>query len=390
MTARPTSARRRARLLAPLVALTLLGACSEGFNLDLRRSPLNEPISRRPTEPRPPADARGVISYPGYQVAVAQSGDTPAAVAARVGLSPSELASYNGLPEDVALRGGEVLALPRRVGESQSGPIQPGAIDITTLAGAAIDRAAPGQAAAADPAISGQQPIQHRVSRGETAYTIARAYDISVRALAEWNGLGPDLAVREGQILMVPVVQGATPGVQTAAAPSAGAIDAAPPGVGSQAPEPPSAAAPLPEPEPAPAPEEIARIEAATPDLSEERTDASGSARLQAPVSGSVIRPFDPGNNDGVDFAAPAGTPVAAAAEGTVAAITEDTDGVPILVLRHSGDLLTVYANIDGLAVAKGDTVSAGQPIAAVREGGALHFEVREGFEAVDPVEYLN
>lgn len=107
-------------------------------------------------------------------------------------------------------------------------------------------------------------------------------------------------------------------------------------------------------------------------------------------MSGSVIRPFDPGNNDGVDFAAPAGTPVAAAAEGTVAAITEDTDGVPILVLRHAGDLLTVYANIDGLTVAKGDTVSAGQPIAAVREGGALHFEVREGFEAVDPEGYLN
>ena len=63
---------------------------------------------------------------------------------------------------------------------------------------------------------------------------------------------------------------------------------------------------------------------------------------------------------------------------------------MPILVLRHSGDLLTVYANIDGLSVAKGDTVSAGQSIAQVRDGGSLHFEVREGFEAVDPVEYLD
>lgn len=388
MTARqpPDLSRRRTRFLAPLVALSLLGACSEGFDLDMRRSPLAEPVARRPTEARPPADARGVISYPGYQVAVAQSGDTPAAVAARVGLPASELASFNGLPEDVALRGGEVLALPRRVGESPRGPIQPGRVDITTLAGAAIDRIAPGRAAAAAPSISGRQPIQHQVARGETAYTIARAYDISVRALAEWNGLGPDLAVREGQILMIPVVQGAAPAVATAAAPATGAVDAAPPGVGSRAPEPPSAAAPLPEPQP----EEVAEIEVATPDLSEDRTEASGSARLRAPVTGSVIRPFDPGNNDGVDFAAPAGAPVTAAAGGTVAAITEDTDGVPILVLRHSGDLLTVYANIDGLTVAKGDTVSAGQPIATVREGGALHFEVREGFKAVDPVEYLN
>ena len=107
-------------------------------------------------------------------------------------------------------------------------------------------------------------------------------------------------------------------------------------------------------------------------------------------MSGAVIRPFEAGANDGVDFAAAAGTPVSAAAGGTVAAITEDTEGVPILVLRHSGSLLTVYANIADLSVSKGDTVSAGQTIAAVREGGSLHFEVREGFEAVDPVEYLN
>ena len=306
--ARP-SRRRSARALAPLLAAALLGACSEGFDFDFRRSPLAEEVSRRPTEPRPPADARGVISYPGYQVAVAQSGDTPAAVAARLGLPASELAAFNGLPESVALRGGEVLALPRRVQEPPGGgPIQPGSVDITTLAGAAIDRAS-GTAAAAP--ISGRQPIRHEVSRGETAYTIARAYDISVRALAEWNGLGPDLAVREGQFLMIPVVQGVAPGVETATAPAAGAIDATPPGTGSRAPEPPSAAAPLPEPEPEAEPEEIEAAEAATPDLSEERTEASGSARLRAPVPGAVIRPFEPGTNDGVDFAAPAGASVA-------------------------------------------------------------------------------
>ena len=383
--------------LAPLAALLALGACSDGFDFDFRSSGINEgPVSRRPTEPRPPADARGVISYPGYQVAVAERGDTPAAVAGRVGLPAAELAAFNGLPADVALRGGEVLALPRRVqepspatGSPLSGPIQPGAVNITALAGAAIDRAAPPTTAAAAP-ISGRQPIRHEVSRGETAYTIARAYDISIAALAEWNGLGPDLTVREGQFLLIPVVQGVSPAVATAAAPSAGAVDATLPGVGTRAPEPPSAAAPLPEPEAEPTPEIVAEAEAATPDLSEDRTAASGDARLRAPVSGAVIRPFEAGRNEGVDFAAPAGTPVAAAAGGTVAAITEDTEGVPILVLRHAGSLLTVYANIADLSVAKGDEVSAGETIAQVREGGSLHFEVREGFEAVDPVEYLN
>ena len=93
-----------------------------------------------------------------------------------------------------------------------------------------------------------------------------------------------------------------------------------------------------------------------------------------------------------MDLAAEPGTPVRAAEAGTVAAITEDTDRVPILVLRHPNNLLTVYANIGDLAVKKGDSVSRGQTIAQVRSGGGsfLHFEVREGFEPVDPMGYLN
>ena len=370
---------RPTRLLAALSVATALGACADGFDLDLRRSPLNEPVTRQPTEPRPVADARGVISYPGYQVALARAGDTPAAVAGRVGLDAQALAAFNGLPVDVSLRAGEVLALPSRVGEPGGGPIRPGAVDITTLAGEAIDRASPQPAAASAP-ISGREPVRHEVARGETAFTIARSYDIPVRALAEWNGLGPDLTVREGQFLLIPVVAGAPPPTERASVETA-------PGAGSRAPEPPSASAPLPEPEPEPEPEAVAE---AVPDLSDERAAEPASGRLRAPVAGSVIRDFEPGTNDGVDFAAPAGTPVTAAASGTVAAITEDTDGVPILVVRHEGDLLTVYANIDGLSVAKGDAVSAGQTVAEVREGGSLHFEVRQGFEAVDPSDYLD
>ena len=64
---------------------------------------------------------------------------------------------------------------------------------------------------------------------------------------------------------------------------------------------------------------------------------------------------------------------------------------MPILVIRHEGNLLTVYANIDGIAVAKGDRVKRGQAIAKVRSADPafLHFEVRQGFDSVDPVPYL-
>ena len=51
----------------------------------------------------------------------------------------------------------------------------------------------------------GVEPVRHRVERGETAFSIARLYDVPVRTLAEWNGLGSDFSVREGQFLLIPV-----------------------------------------------------------------------------------------------------------------------------------------------------------------------------------------
>ena len=49
--------------------------------------------ARASTVARPLPDANGVISYPGYQVAVARQGDTVSTVAGRVGISPAELGS---------------------------------------------------------------------------------------------------------------------------------------------------------------------------------------------------------------------------------------------------------------------------------------------------------
>ncbi|MGR3312665.1 MAG: peptidoglycan DD-metalloendopeptidase family protein, partial [Roseovarius indicus] len=76
---------------------------------------------------------------------------------------------------------------------------------------------------------------------------------------------------------------------------------------------------------------------------------------------------------------------------GTVAAITEDTNGIPIIVVKHPDNLLTVYSNVGGVAVSKGDSVSRGQKLAEIRSDGtaAVHFEVREGFDSVDPGPYL-
>ncbi|KAJ55527.1 hypothetical protein ACMU_12600 [Actibacterium mucosum KCTC 23349] len=352
------------------MALIFLAGCDD-FDIDLRPSELGNTSNavQQVTAPRPEADARGVISYPGYQVAVARSGDDVTTVANRLGIDPRGLASHNGLTPDVQLRAGEILALPTRVQATDAE-----AIDIAALANSAIDRA-DGQNSAIEPVATSQtvEPIRHQVVRGETAFSISRLYNVSVRALADWNGLGPELEVREGQYLLIPVAAQAPGAITTTTLP----------GEGSVAPTPPSAQTPLPE------PEAVVVESVASPELSQDRTS---NARLSLPAQGSIIRAFERKTNEGIDIGAAAGAPVSAAADGTVAAITRDTDQVPILVLRHSGDLLTVYANIDNIAVEKGDTVTRGQKIAVVRSGSPsfLHFEVREGFESVDPLPYLN
>lgn len=390
-----TKAMRTFLMGASLMALT---ACMDTSNFDGDLRGYGNGIFstsdavRSASEARPTPDARGVISYPGYQVVVARQGDTVGTIATRVGLQAGELASYNALPADATLRGGEILALPRRVSDAPAGAV-PGAItggalpptttggkiDVSSIASSAIDRSQATQPAkvAAKPvatAATGAEPSRHKVERGETAYSIARMYNVNVRALADWNGLGNDLAVREGQILMIPVGGGA----------SAATDVVNEPGTPSKAPEPPSAAKPLPAEKPASVAEPVETPPA--PDLG-----ATTTAKLTMPVKGKIIRGYQKKKNDGIDLSAAAGTAVAAAADGTVAAITKDTNGVPILVVRHDGNLLTVYANIDAVAVKKGDKIKRGQTIAKVRASSPafLHFEVRQGFESVDPMPFL-
>jgi len=390
-------------------ALALLAACDEPLDFDLRGGSFDtSEAALSVTAPRPEPDDRGVISYPNYQVAVARRGDRLADVAERVGIPAGELARFNGIEADTQLRRDEVIALPRRVEEPSpatgapvAGPIRPaGEVDVATVAGQAIESAAPSQVEtselpatqpepdprrrAAAPPQTGLEPVRHQVERGETAYTISRLYNVSVRALAEWNGLGADFGIREGQFLLIPVAD------ETAPAPRRAAGDEPPrPGEGSPTPEPPSAAQPMPQEKPEPATAAVATP--ASPDLSREQSAPARRAAMSFPVEGPIIREYAKGSNDGITIAAEAGAEVKAAASGRVAAITADSEQVPIVVIRHPDNLLTVYANLGTLAVEKGDSVSRGQRIAEVRAGDPpnVHFEVRKGFESVDPMSYL-
>lgn len=370
------------RLMGMLLLCTAIGACST-LSVPGAGDLLNDSnaTATTPTAERPKPDARGVISYPGYQVAVARGGDTVTTVAQRLGLDAGALADKNGLPVDTRLRNGELLILPGRVPEAAA---TGGSVDVATLAGSALDRAEGKPATSSITPAPGPEPRRHTVGRGETAYSIARRYNISVQSLADWNGLDSQLTVRLGQTLLIPPATGAAP--ERPAETSA-------PGTGSTTPVPPSAATPQPETDLAPVASAPIATETVEPaPAAQQQTKSSDTAALLQPVTGRIIRGYSPGKNEGLDFGAAAGASVRAADAGTVAAITKDTEQVPILVLRHEGNLLTVYANVEDIVVEKGTRVTRGQKIAKVRAGDNpfLHFEVRKGFESVDPVPYLS
>jgi murein DD-endopeptidase MepM/ murein hydrolase activator NlpD len=397
------------RRLATLALATTLAACSQPIDLDMRGliggSVDTRDAALQATADRPAPDDRGVISYPGYQVAVARRGDSVTDVARRVGLPAAELARYNGLRADDPLRRDEVLALPRRVSEPSRetgaeapGPIRPAAeVDVATLAAGAIDRADPTPARVPDTPQTGVEPVRHRVAPGETAFTISRLYDVSPRALAEWNGLGPDFAIREDQFLLIPTAQD-TRGDSTAAE-DRRVIE---PGQGSPTPVPPSAARPLPQetppparttPEPSPAAQTTTDPEATAPvaDIGQDAARPPGGAMI-LPVAGSVVRAFTPGRTRGITLSAPAGTPVKAAASGSVLHVGATDDGVQFLLLQHPDGLVTAYLIVDAVKVAKGDAVSRGQTIAEVadRDPSVMEFQVRKGMEPTDPGPYLD
>ena len=377
------------RLTLSLGASALaLSACVNTSNLDwdLRRNGgATAEAARQATAAAPTPDTNGILSYPDYQLAQARRGDTVASLAGRLGLNPDDLARTNALQASDPLREGELLLLPSRVAAAPQpatiGGTGNGPIDITAIATTALDEAGPSTLSpAASQPVAGQ-PLTHRVARGETAFIIARAYNVSAKALADWNQLGPDMAVREGQTLIIPIATGPAPDPEPVPTP---------PGAGSPTPEPPSAAEPLPDEDPTPAgtkPKETPP----SPDLGAEASAAT-AAKFAMPAEGAIIRGYDRKSNQGIDIAAAAGSAVKAADAGTVTVISADTNGKGIVILRHEGNLLTVYVGVSDVSVAKGAKVKRGQAIGKVAAGDPafLHFEVRNtSKESFDPMTYL-
>jgi len=149
---------------------------------------------------------------------------------------------------------------------------------------------------------------------------------------------------------------------------------------------------------------EAERAAAATgvlPDWATDLTEAAG--RLRWPVDGEVVTKFGANVNprfgtktysNGIDISAAQGTPVHCVADGKV----EFVDYLPgydrCIIVNHGGGYYTLYAHCSDVRVSPDQQVKGGDVVAGVGEassfkGHALHFEIRRGREALNPLEWL-
>jgi lipoprotein NlpD len=185
----------------------------------------------------------------------------------------------------------------------------------------------------------------HIVQPGETLYHIAQVYGVSTDALMAANGISDPRDLRVGQIVVIP-------GGDTATA--------------------------------------FNRLDP----WSVPRADRQFAWPVAA---GTVSSPFGMRNgvmHDGVDIAAPAGTPVLAADAGTVIFAGRERGYGNLVIVQHSGGYATVYAHNQRNLVSTGAIVSRGQEIAEMgatgrASGPNLHFEVCYENHAQNPLAYL-
>ena len=195
--------------------------------------------------------------------------------------------------------------------------------------------------------------IFHVVKPGENLFRIGQAYDVSSAELARVNGIRDTRQLRVGQKVFIP---GATRQLPVEiVAPEASAARAGPPSPRGEA------------------------------------------ESFLWPVSGSVNSGFGPRGSsfhDGLDIAAPEGTPIRAVEHGEVIYSDRLRGYGNMVIIRHGGGIVSVYAHNQINLVRDGQQVARGEMIARVGSTGRvtgphLHFEIRKNNLAQDPLLYL-
>ncbi len=198
-----------------------------------------------------------------------------------------------------------------------------------------------------------RQGAYHVVKPGENLFRIAKAYDLSYEELARANGIKDPRHIVVGQRIFIPG------GARQRQVEGSAAAEGLPAQGGAQA-------------------------------------EPSENAFLW-PVSGSLNSGFGPrgsGFHDGLDIAAPEGTPIRAVERGEVIYSDELRGYGNMVIVRHGGGIVSVYAHNQVNLVREGQQVARGEIIARVGSTGRvtgphLHFEIRKNNLAQDPLLYL-
>ena len=126
---------------------------------------------------------------------------------------------------------------------------------------------------------------------------------------------------------------------------------------------------------------------------------ARSSSKFSWPVRGKILSGYGSKTNglfnDGINIKASRGATVAAAENGLVAYAGNEVKGMGnLVIIQHSDGWMTVYAHMESMSVRRGHKVSVGQKIGTVGTSGKvdqpqLHFEIRKGTRAYNPINYL-
>lgn len=301
-----------------------------------------------------------------YQV---QPGDTLAVVARRYGVESRELVQANALTPPYSLRTGQVLVLPAASG----------------IAPAMAVAQAP---VAAPPPNVGFHPV-------------------ATASLPPPRAPAPQVAAAVAPPPSAPAQPVGAPGVIVAAPssppPAQAPFEPPPARPAAVAGAGPVAALPMPPavtPSTIVEPASLTRVEPPAAAPEETVPVPAGHAGLFLwPVHGTIVSDYGskPGGlqNDGINIAAPRGTPIHAADAGVVVYAGNELRGFGnLLLVKHRGGWVTAYAHAEDLLVHRGEEVRRGQVVARVGNTGGvgtpqLHFEIRKGAHPLNPRDYL-
>ena len=225
--------------------------------------------------------------------------------------------------------------------------------------------------------------IYHTVKPGQTLYRIAMTYDVDERYLARINNISDPTQLKVNQKIFIPGITRLRSVPSTVAKPLPSKT---PPATSSSAAEKPS--------------DKVARktVPESKPTARQTETGKPVKGLFAWPVRGKVVSRFGAQGEKvykGLEIGVPQGTRVTAAAPGKVIYSGNAIPGYGnLVILEHSDSFFSVYGYNQKNLVKMDDFVGQGDEIALSGvppsgQSARLHFEIRKGKAAVDPILYL-